>query len=150
MDTELLKTIGPLLGGLLALAGGAFTFVNGRLRDAATEQDRTQLLSAAATWVALAPTLAAVLLMFLGAKFYVAVALFVLSYVLQARLFLVKAAPASRAEILTFSALSGVTAASVVFAITGSLLERVIDNQARMLQVQEQTIQLLQRKTPTK
>jgi predicted membrane-bound mannosyltransferase len=150
MDTELLKAIGPLLGGLLALAGGAFTFVNGRLRDAETQEDKNRLLSAAATWIALAPTLAAVLFMFLGAKFYVAVALFVLSYVLQARIFLLKGSPPTRAEILTFSALSGVTAASVVFAITGSLLERVIDNQARMLQVQEQTIELLQKQNSIK
>jgi hypothetical protein len=150
MDTELLKAIGPLLGGLLALAGGAFTFVNGRLRDAESLKDKSRLLGATATWVALAPTLAAVLLMFLGAKFYVAVALFLLSYLLQARIFLLKPGPPKRAEILTFSALSGVTAASVVFAITGSLLEGVIDNQARMIQVQGQTIDLLRTQAPAK
>ena len=44
MDTELLKSIGPLLGGLMALVGGVFTFVNGRLRDADSPEQKTAML----------------------------------------------------------------------------------------------------------
>gem|GEM_PF-5823082 len=81
--------------------------------------------------------------MLLGAKYYIAVALFVVSYLLQARLFILKKPPVRRVEVVAFSLLTAVTAASVVFAAGGYFLERI-------LSVQERTIQLLERQATQK
>lgn len=147
MDTDLLKVIGPILGGLLALVGGVFTFVNGRLRDAETPEQKDALLRTTAEWIEVAPSLAGLVALVAGAPFYAAVVLFTLSYLLQARLFLRKRTPVQRIEIATFSALTSVTAASIVFAVAGGLIERLIDNQERMLNVQLQTIRTLETQT---
>ena len=48
MDTDLLKSVLPVIGGALALLGGVFTFVSGRLRDAPDEVSKLRVMTR--TW----------------------------------------------------------------------------------------------------
>src|SRR4051794_27534654 len=52
MDTDLLKAALPVIGGTLALLGGVFTFVSGRLRDAPDETAKSEVMTLTWLWVA--------------------------------------------------------------------------------------------------
>jgi hypothetical protein len=136
MDADTLRATLPAVGGLLALVGGVFTFVSGRLRDAPDERAKAQVISAVWYW-------AAVVLWCVGAgilgfsKYPIAAIPFLLVYVgIHWVAFLGGPEPVSRRDVAMFvavvsAALTTITAAlSFQFArdqleLTGAIIEAI-------------------------
>lgn len=127
MDWETWKFVLPFGGGVLALVGGFLTFLNGRLKDADSEEGRTRV------W---ATTLnVAVLVAFLGgfaassikpAGFLIAAAMFLAGYACWCALFLMNPQPAQRRDIVVFGSFSVTTAISVSSALVFYTSDRLL------------------------
>jgi hypothetical protein len=144
MDAEALKSVFPVLGGALALAGGVFTFVSGRLRDADGAEGQTAVIRRTWSWLAIGLSTAALIATLAMNLYVVSVVLFSASFIVQMHLYLTNPAPPHRAEVLVVALMCASLLTSLAMAGTFSLFERVIDLQRRTIQVQHDLIQKLQ------
>ncbi|HEY8358862.1 MAG TPA: hypothetical protein VIL30_15500 [Ramlibacter sp.] len=144
MDLEGLKSVFPLLGGMLALAGGVFSFVSGRLKDADGAEAKAAVIRRTWGWVALglavAALIATVVLDWSGAS----MVLFSLSVVVQLWMYLARPGPLHRVEVLLVSVLVASLVTSIAMAVTFSLFERLVKIQRETIQVQDNLLRKLQ------
>ena len=138
MDTELLKSSLPVVGGILALMGGVFTFVSGRLRDAADDDAKSRVLDLTWLWVAVALWLVGQALATFTAFRLYAIPLYAVSLAIHWGLFVRGPEPASRKESAVFVMLCTVTGFAILFAMFASFFDRFVE-------LQNQQIELLQR-----
>ncbi len=143
MEAEALKSIFPVVGGLLALAGGVFTFVSGRLRDADGSEAKALVIRRTWSWLAIALSLAAIFVTVAMNLYAASVVLFSASFLVQLHVFLANPAPATRVEVLVIAFLCASLLTSVAMAGTFTLFEGVIDLQRRTIQVQNDLIDKL-------
>lgn len=111
MDYESAKAVFPVVGGLLALAGGVFTFVNGRLNEAKTPEGRTTVVDATISGIAIALNVVAFVAVVLG-EFLIPTGLFALGFMLNTINFARRSGPVHRSEIIMFGIMCcGITTA---------------------------------------
>jgi MFS family permease len=140
MDAEFTKSVLPVVGGALALAGGIFTFVSGRLRDAEGRDAKDRIMQLCFLWIACVLWIAgSALCAVSGAQIY-AVPLYVISFALHWKLFSEGPNPPSRNAVANFALLAAMTAFSIVFAMMISLIDPILRIQERTIQVLERTV----------
>ena len=103
MDTDTLKALFPLLGGALALAGGVFTFVSGRLKEAEGRDAKDRVVGLTLTWISLALNAFGLLAAVVLAGYAVSVILFCCAFFVQVVIFLRKSEPVRRIDVVVFS-----------------------------------------------
>ena len=143
MDTDLLKASMPVVGGTLALLGGVFTFVSGRLRDAPDETAKSEVI--ALTWLYAA-----------GAFWFIGIALatfaklplfsipfYCACLIIHLKLFVSVPEPASRKAIAMFALLCAVTAFAILFAVFAHFFDRMLDIQSLQLELLRKTIEAM-------
>lgn len=140
MDNEMLRSIFPVLGGILALAGGVFTFVSGRLRDADGTDAKSAVIRRTWEWLASALSVAGFLTIVLSKLYVLGMLLFAAAFILQVYMFLQNSSPLRRVDVVTFGLLCATFVSMLMMAITFSLFERVINIQERMIDFQEKLI----------
>ena len=101
MDLEGTKLIVPLLAGAMALAGGIFTFVNGRLIEAKTTNARRRVVGWTLSGLSTTFLLAGLFTSFLNSNLW-PLALFAVGFAFQITLLLRQSGPVQRIELLTF------------------------------------------------
>ena len=143
MEADIAKLLLTVAAGALALAGGAFTFVNGRLAEAKTPEHRQSIYRVTAQVVALVISISAVGLVLWASLYKTAGVLFLLSYAVQSGLFVTRKGAPGRAEILSFTFLTGVLCAALGFLALATVIDRVVDVQARIIESQGRIIELL-------
>ena len=146
MDSEVLKSFFPVLGGILALAGGVFTFVSGRLRDADGADARAVVIRRTWEWLASGLSVAALLVAIATNLYAVSAMLFTAAFVIQAYMFLDNPSPPRRIDVLTFGLLCATFVTTLSMAATFPLLQRIVDLQQRIVEVQQDLV----RKAPGK
>lgn len=140
MDTEALKSFFPVLGGVLALAGGVFTFVSGRLRDADGADARAVVVRRTWEWLASGLSVGAMFVAIATNLYAVSATLFTVAFVIQAYMFLDNPSPPRRIDVLTFGLLCATFVTTLLMAATFPLLQRIIDLQGRIVEVQQELV----------
>ena len=103
MDPDVLKGLLAVAAGVLALAGGAFTFVNGRLSEATTSEARRRVYDLALQWISFALNLIGILSILFIPGYTVAIVFFAAAFVVQITLFMRREEPIRRIDIVTFT-----------------------------------------------
>ncbi len=147
MDIELAKASLPIVGGLLAFAGGIFTFVNARLKEAENADARDRILGVTVIWIAMGLWVLGSILVAIPALRLIAIPCFGISFALFYRLFLSGPQAISRREVAFFSVLSAVTAVAILSAISLFVLEALAELQVRTTEVQVKMVELMGRMT---
>ncbi len=127
MDIDTLKSAFPLLGGALALAGGVFTFVAGRLKDAETFEAKANVVRLTLEWLSLALNLAGMLTAALTRTYVVPGVLFAAAYMIQTVIFLRRTGPPSRMEMVTFSLMTSIFISAAVVALLFATMHDMLD-----------------------
>jgi len=140
MDTDSLKALFPILGGILALAGGVFTFVSGRLRDAEGADAKAVVARRTLEWLSSGLSYFALLVAILTKLYIVVVVLFVIVFVLQAYMFVQNPSPPRRVDVLTFGMLCATFVTSIALVAMLYLFERVIYVQGQMVEIQQEMV----------
>ena len=140
MDAESLKSYFPILGGILALAGGVFTFVSGRLRDADGVDAKAVVTRRTLEWLSSGLSAAALLVGILSKLYVVSVVLFGAAFGIHAYMFVQNPSTPRRAEVLLIGMLCATFALLIAMAVTFPLLERMIDVQGKMLEIQQELV----------
>lgn len=142
MDADLTKTIFPIIGGVLALAGGVFTFVSGRLRDAEGSNAKNRVLQVTTNWIAFVLWLIGCgLTSFSGLQLY-AIPFYLIAFALYWKLFLDGPSRSSRWETSLFAVFCATTATMVLTSILAYMTEHLVSNQAEMLKLIKSVIDL--------
>ena len=147
VDTELLKSSLPVVGGILALMGGVFTFVSGRLRDAADDEAKSRVLDFTWLWIAVAMWLVGQALTTFTALRLYAIPLYAASLAIHWWLFVRGPEPASRKEIAVFVMLCTVTGFAILFAIFTSFFDRFIELQNHQIELLQRTLDAIVKPT---
>lgn len=133
MDADFAKTFFPLVGGVLALAGGVFTFVSGRLRDATGPDAKARVLTITTSWIATALWLiGCVLTAIRGLQIY-APLFYVVSFGLHWKLFLERPRQPSRLESSVFAIFCALTAFSVLASLTFYPIDKLLTQIDKLL-----------------
>ena len=141
MDADILKAALPVFGGALALLGGVFTFVSGRLRDAPDDDAKSSVWALTALWTAAALWFIGIALaMFVDLPLH-SIPLFCLSLAIHWKLFVSGPEPASRKAIAMFALLCAVTAFATLFATFAYVTDRILSIQERQLELPRKTIE---------
>jgi hypothetical protein len=141
MESDLLKAFLPAFGGALALLGGVFTFVSGRLRDAEDAEAKARVFAYTWYWTSLAIWFVGIAVSVFAGKHLLAIPCYALSFALQWKLFLDGPEPVSRAATANFAFQCALTtlaiAGSGLFALADSLLglhERQVDAMNKLVE----------------
>ena len=124
MDYENIKPLLPFLGGVLALAGGVFTFINGRLNEAKTEENRTFVIDILIFVFVCVTNLCAVLALvfikpLLSVPFYVLVLVAeTVSYIRRGNLL-------TRWSIISYCLLSCIICSTITLIVAGSWIDQL-------------------------
>lgn len=143
MDVDVLKTAAAVFAGAMGLIGGILTFVNGRLKDAETSDEKFVIYYRTWQWISNGLSVVAVLLMFFFKTYLISVILFVAIFGIQSYLFLSLPNPVTRREIVAIGLLCSMLASGLVFMSLAPLLERVIEIQGSMVEIQKKTLDTL-------
>lgn len=135
MDTELLRTLFPLFGGILAVVGGVFTYVNGRLREAESEEDTAAAIRTTLDWISFALAAGGFLAAVLARSYVFAVLFFTANFVLQSYMFLRSRAPLRRADVLTLGLLSATFVGTLAMAAILPIVDRIVTVQTSTAEV---------------
>lgn len=124
MDYENIKSVFPLLGGALALAGGVFTFVNGRLNEAKTEESRTFVISMLIfAFVCIANLSAVLTLMFI--KPLASIPLYILVLMAETISYVRRGNILTRWSIVSYCLLSCIICCNITLIAAGSWIDQV-------------------------
>jgi hypothetical protein len=127
MDTELLKTLFPAFGAILALVGGVFTYVNGRPREAEGEEDSA--VRQTLDWISFALAAGGFVAAVLVRSYVFAVLFFTANFVLQCYMFLRNPSPLRRLDALTLGLLSATFAATLALAAIVPIVDQIVTAQ---------------------
>lgn len=137
MDIDTLKSVLPAVGGTLALAGGVFTFVAGRLKDAESPDAKANVVRLALEWTSIILNVVGLALGSFTRAYFAAVAFFLIAYGLQTFIFLRRRGSPSRTEVVSFSLLTAVVVSGVVVALLFSVTHDVLDLIQGLIDVQK-------------
>lgn len=137
MDGELLKIAAAIFAGAMGLIGGILAFVNGRLKEAETSEEKFIVYFKTWQWMGNGLSIAAVLSLLFFETYLVSVIVFLLTFAIQIYLFLSLSAPIVRKDIVTLALLCSVCVSGLTFAALGSILKGVIDIQRGIIEVQK-------------
>jgi hypothetical protein len=126
-EADAFQSLFPLVGGALALAGGVFTFVSGRLKEASGPEGKKRVVTLTIRWLSVALNALALLAVIFGKGFAVPVLLLSLAFVLQIVLFLRIAEPVERVDVVGFSLLSGFYIFFLASAVSMHFVGRTLD-----------------------
>jgi hypothetical protein len=132
MDTELAKLVMPFLAGAMALAGGLFSFVNGRLNEAKTHDARQRVI----TWTLGSLSFAFILVGLIVSFFKVSLAssiFFLISFALQVILFVRGIGPINRIELALFCLTCSVMTTAIGFVLVLDLVSRNVEITGRII-----------------
>jgi hypothetical protein len=127
MDTDTLKALFPLLGGALALAGGVFTFVSGRLKEAEGPDAKDRVVGLTLTWISLALNAFALLAAVVLGGYAVSVILFCCAFFVQVVIFLRKSEPVRRIDVVVFSFMCSFFGFFLASVVTLYYIGRLLD-----------------------
>lgn len=118
----------PFLGGAFALAGGIFTFVNGRLNEAKTSEQRSRVVTLTLNLLSIAFSLCAFAAMFIPNAGLWFLLFFAISYAISLGVFLRQCGPTLRlAQVVflcfTFSTFTGFVTTMISAYYIGRLVE---------------------------
>jgi len=107
----------------MALAGGFFTFINGRLNEAKTSDARERVIAWSMAGLTLVLVVAGVIATLFNLALW-ASTLYLVAFTIQIILFIRQSGPVSRIELVSFCLLCCVTVTTVSLMFTLSILER--------------------------
>lgn len=146
MDVDLLKMLLPVLGGLLGALGGIFSFVNGRLNEAKTDEAKHAVRQKTSEWIATGLIMVGAALASFAQMFGVACVLYFVAFIIQTCLFVSRRGAASRGEIVMYSLQTAIFFSVLVASFTFSMLIRIISVQESMLDAQVKIVDSLEAK----
>jgi hypothetical protein len=146
MDSELLKTVLPVVGGALALLGGVFTFVSGRLRDAPSEDAKARVLGGTWVWAAIILWLVGIGIGTFSQLRMLAIPFYFAAFAIQWRLFVDGPEPASRRAVATFAASCAVVAFAVLFSVFTQLIDQLVELQGTQVELLKNIVEPMKKK----
>ena len=133
MEADSVQSLFPLIGGALALAGGVFTFVSGRLKDAEGIRAKERVIGLTLQWLSVSLNAFGLLAGLFLKGYAISVVFFSLAFLLQVLLFLRKSEPVRRIDVVTFSILCTSFGVFLVGVISLHFFGRLLDLMEKMI-----------------
>lgn len=143
MDSELIKAALPVVGGALALAGGVFTFISGRLRDAPDTTAKSEIFAITWVWVATAVWFVGIGIAVFASHSVASIPFFCATLAIQYRSFVAQPNPPSRRAVANFALLCTTAATAILFSIFVDFARGTLDIQNRQIEILKQTVETL-------
>lgn len=140
MDIDLIKIGFAVLAGALGFLGGLLAFINGRLNEAKTDEEKDSVKLKTTYYIAQG-------LWFLGCLLCIAkglqlfsVPLFIIAFAIQCRMFILDTSELSRLAILNIALLAATTAGAIVLTVCLYFVDRIVGIQGRTIDIISRSI----------